>query len=45
MNNAQISICVIENANHSLEVDDTMRNLDILKEVMEKTKKYLLKTR
>ena len=36
-----IPLFVYEGANHSLETDDTMGNIDILKSVMEKTKGFL----
>ncbi len=36
-----IPIHVYENANHSLETEDTIMNLKILKDVMKKTKKFI----
>ena len=36
-----IPIYLYENANHSLETDDVIQNLNILKDVMVKTKRYL----
>lgn len=36
-----VPIHVYYDANHSLETDDTMRNLDILKDVMTKSKEYI----
>ena len=38
---AGLSLTVIEGANHSLETENPMRNLDILKEVMEKTRRFI----
>lgn len=38
-----IPIEVYEHANHSLETTDTMRNLAILSDVMQKTKTFLIK--
>ena len=32
---------VIEGGNHSLETENPMRNLDILKGVMEKTRRFI----
>jgi len=32
---------VYEDANHSLEKENILQNIDILKNVMEKTQKYL----
>ena len=40
---AGIPIEVYEHANHSLETPDTMRNLAILSDVMQKTKTFLIK--
>lgn len=40
---AGIPIEVYEHANHSLETTDTMRNLAILSDVMQKTKTFLIK--
>lgn len=40
---AGIPIEVYEHANHSLETPDTMRNLAILSDVMQKTKAFLIK--
>ena len=39
---AGIPLTVIQDANHSLETDSPMRNLDILRNVMERTRQYLL---
>lgn len=38
----QIPLFLYEGANHSLETGDVFRNLDILKEVMQKTKEFIL---
>lgn len=38
-----IPLIVYEGVNHSLECDDTLKNLDILKDVMLKTSEYLRK--
>ena len=38
---AQIRSSRIEGVNHSLETDDTLENIDILREVMQETKNYL----
>ena len=35
------AIYVYEDANHSLEKENILQNIDILKNVMEKTQKYL----
>jgi phosphoglycolate phosphatase len=35
-----IPLTVYENCNHSLECDDTLKNLEILKDVMQKTREY-----
>ena len=40
-NSLGIPIHLYENANHSLETDDTITNLKIIKDVMGKTKAYL----
>ena len=39
----QIPFFLYENANHSLETGDVFRNLDIMKEVMQKTEKFIRK--
>ena len=39
----KVSVDIYERTNHSLETEDTIKNLDILKEVMEKTEKYICK--
>ena len=38
---AGLPLTVIEGGNHSLETENPMRNLDILKEVMEKTRRFI----
>ena len=38
----EILLNVYDGCNHSLECDDTMKNLDILNDVMKKTKEYLV---
>ena len=38
---AGLPLTVIEGANHSLEVGDAVRNLDILKAVMEETRRFI----
>lgn len=40
-NEQKIPIYVYEGANHSIETPNTMKNLEMLADVMEKTKKYL----
>lgn len=40
-NEQGIPIEIYENCNHSLETDDAMENLDILKDVMDKTKEFI----
>lgn len=40
-NQQKIPIHVYEGANHSIETADTMKNLEMLADVMEKTKKYM----
>ena len=37
----KVSIYVYEEANHSIETPDTMKNLELLTDVMEKTKRYI----
>ena len=37
----QIPLFLYENANHSLETGDVFRNLDIMKEVMQKTEEFI----
>ena len=37
----KVPVYVYEETNHSLETEDTLRNLDILKKVMERTEKYI----
>ena len=37
----KVSIYVYEEANHSIETPDTMKNLELLADVMEKTKRYI----
>lgn len=37
----RVKLYLIKNADHSLEVDNTMNNIEILKEVMGKVKEYL----
>ena len=37
----EVPIYRYEGANHSLEVEDSLKNLEILKDVMEKTASYL----
>ena len=39
--NQAVPIYVYEDANHSLEKENILQNIDILKNVMEKTQKYL----
>ena len=39
----QIPLFLYENANHSLETGDVFRNLDIMKEVMQKTEEFIRK--
>lgn len=39
----QIPFFLYENANHSLETGDVFRNLDIIKEVMQKTEEFIRK--
>ena len=39
----QIPFFLYENANHSLETGDVFRNLDIMKEVMQKTEEFIRK--
>ena len=38
---AGISLTIIQDGNHSLETDNPIRNLDILKSVMTETKRYI----
>ena len=38
---ARLPLTVIEGANHSLETENPMRNLDILKNVMEQTRRFI----
>ena len=37
----KVPIYVYEEANHSIETPDTMKNLELLTDVMEKTKRYI----
>ena len=39
--NAGLLLTIIENGNHSLETENPMRNLDILKTVMEETRRFI----
>lgn len=41
--NAKIPLYSYEDCNHSLETGDALKNIDILKDVMEKTKQFLRK--
>lgn len=38
----EIMLSLYENCNHSLETDDTMKNLEIMMDVMKKTKDFLI---
>lgn len=37
----QIPLIVYENCNHSLECDDTLKNIEILKDVMQRTREFI----
>lgn len=41
----RLPLYVYDDCNHSLECGDTERNIDILRDVMEKTKEFLLESR
>lgn len=38
-----VSLQLLENANHSLEIEDVIINIEYLKKIMETTKSYLEK--
>ena len=37
----EVPLSLYEDANHSLEMADSMKNIEILQEVMEMTRKYI----
>ena len=45
MQKNRLPLYVYDDCNHSLECGDTERNLEILKDVMEKTREFLRESR